>query len=106
MEMLRVSIAGPVREKNLYMPKAAPSISVINTTTAPKITPLCLRASVMRTELDDDRSDVTARPRLEIGAADPGKREAERSCEALLLSLPDSLSRFRRFRSARISDAC
>src|SRR5450432_2139707 len=106
METLRVSIAGAVRIKNLYVPKAAPSISASSTTTVLKVTPLCLRAAVMRTELDDDRLGATPKPRLEIGAADSDEWEAERSWEALLLSLPDSHSRFRRFRSARISDAC
>src|ERR1022692_3140280 len=100
------------------MPNATANTSTNPTTATPISLPLCRPASAIRMALDDGESeDVAFAGELAVtGKCKPEATEdcwvpacAEAECAPVAESAgdrPDSVSRFSRFKSARMSDAC
>src|SRR5579864_4123437 len=103
MARLRASNTGAGWFASLYRPNAAAATTAITTTAAPISNPRFRRTSAMTTARDDDGVKEGAAIST-WDAAVPAVTEVDDEFSAAIL--PDSISRFSRLRSARISEAC
>src|SRR5579872_6279151 len=101
MLMLRVSTAGLFLLMSLYTPNVPIPASAKNNVAPATNAPLCLRASAISTVVEDGAPETEADPEAVVEGAAVGEF-ADAAC---LTALPDSVSRFSRFRSALISEA-
>jgi len=106
--MLWVSMAGALLFKSLYAPNAAVTTTAKATIAAPISIPLCRLASPIKTEPEElpeefERAAMAVPAAAEVIGSRPAEVVPDEPSPA---TLPDSVSLFSRFRSARISEAC